>query len=175
MFDTVVFLGQQLSCPAGHSLGAFQTKSFPDPSMSTYLIEGGRVVHAVRGPWGDEDKGSAWRISGDEAIHESRHTLEPVSPQAEVRIYSDCAECEPVLIRVDPARSWGDIVHERRLSVDFCLRFLDEQSMQIERVTGDRQDLLEELQRTGERVLQDDDPLAVAHREIKRARSESTG
>ena len=33
MFDTVVFLDQGLRCPAGHSLGTFQTKSFPEPSM----------------------------------------------------------------------------------------------------------------------------------------------
>ena len=172
MFDTVVFLDQELSCPAGHSLGEFQTKSFPDPSMSTYLVEGGRVVRAVRGLWGDEDERSVWRISGDEAIHEQRYALELVAPPAEVRIYTHCAGCEPVLVRVDAARSWGDIVHEHRLAVDFRLTFPEGEPLKIERVSGDRENLLEELRRDGLRVLQDDDPLAVAHREIKRARSE---
>jgi hypothetical protein len=34
---------------------------------------------------------------------------------------------------------------------------------------------MEELRRSGLRVLSDDDPLAVAHREIQRARRESAG
>jgi hypothetical protein len=173
MYDTVVFLDQPLRCPDGHPLGVFQTKSFPDPSMSTYLIEGGRVARAEHGPWGDEDERSAWRISGDEAIHERRHTLELVSPPAEVRIYTHCPECDPVLVRVESARSWGDIVHEHRLFVDFCLKFLAGEPMKIERVTGGRENLIEELRRAGLRVLQDDDPLAVAHREIQRARTSS--
>jgi hypothetical protein len=140
--------------------------------MSTYLIEGGRVMRAVRDPWGDEGERSAWRILDDEAVHETRYALEVVSPPSEVRIYSDCPECEPVLVRVDPARSWGDIVHEQRLFVDFCLRFRDGELVAIDCVSGDRERLLEELRREGQRVLHDDEPLAVAHREIKRARDE---
>ena len=46
MYDSVVFLDQPLTCPAGHPVGDFQTKSFPDPSMSTYLVQGGRVFLA---------------------------------------------------------------------------------------------------------------------------------
>jgi hypothetical protein len=38
MFDTVIFLDGTLHCPAGHPLDELQTKSFPDPSMSTYLV-----------------------------------------------------------------------------------------------------------------------------------------
>jgi len=174
MYDTVVFLDEPLSCPAGHSLAGFQTKSFPDPSMSNHLIAGGRVLRAVGGSWADaEEGGSLWRISGDEAVHETRYRLEAVSPPSEVRVYSQCAVCEPVLVRVDPARSWGDIVHEHRLLVDFSLQFPAGEPMRVKRVTGDREDLREDLRRTGLRVLSDDDPLAVAHREIRRARGES--
>ena len=172
MFDIVVFLDQQPRCPAGHPLGGFQTKSFPDPSMSTYLVEGGGVARGERGPWGDEDERSAWRISGGEAIHETRYRLEPVAPPREVQVYTHCPDCEPVLVRVDSARSWGDIVAEHRLSVDFRLTFREGEPVIIERVSGDRGALVEELRRTGLRVLADDDPLALAHREIKRARRE---
>jgi len=175
MFDNVVFLDQQLSCPAGHPVGSFQTKSFPDPSMSTYLVQGGRVVLAERGPWEDEDERSAWRISGGEAIHERRHSLRPVLPPPEVFLYCHCPECEPVLVRVDHLRPWGDIVDERRLPVDFRLTFREGEPIKVERVSGDRGALVEELRRGGLRVLSDDDPLAIAHREIKRAREDAGG
>jgi hypothetical protein len=133
------------------------------------------VVLAERGPWEDEDERSAWRISGSEAIHERRYSMKPVSPPSEVLIYSHCPECEPVLVRVDPARAWGDIVEERRLSVDFRLTFRGGEPAKVERVSGDRGALVEELRRAGLRVLSDDDPLAIAHREIKRARGETGG
>jgi hypothetical protein len=175
MYDNVVFLDQQLTCPAGHPVGELQTKSFPDPSMSTYLVQGGRVVLAERGPWDDEDERSAWRISGGEAIHERRYTLRPVSPPPEVFVYSHCSECEPVLVRADHPRPWGDIVDERRISVDFRMTFREGEPIEVERFSGDRGALVEELRRAGLRVLSDDDPLAIAHREIKRAREESVG
>jgi hypothetical protein len=173
MYDTIVVLDEPLSCPAGHPLGFFQTKSFPDPSMSTYLIDRGRVFRAVRHSWGDEeDEQATWRISGDEAIHETRYRLEVVSPP-EVQVYSYCRTCKPVLVRVDRPRSWGDIVQEHWLPVDFSLHFPRGEPMRVKRVSGDRKVLMEELRRSGLRVLEDDDPLAIAHREIQRARSES--
>jgi len=42
--------------------------------------------------------------------------------------------------------------------------------MRVARVTGDRDELMEELRRDGLRVLEDDAPLALAHREIQRAK-----
>jgi len=175
MFDTIVFLDKPLSCPEGHSLGSFQTKSFPDPSMSTYLIDRGRLFCAVRHSWGgEEDEQATWRISGDEAIHETRYRLEEVvSPPGEVLAYSYCRTCKPLLVRVDPPRSWGDLVQEHWLPVDFSLQFPRGEPMRVKRVSGDRKALLEELRRSGLRVLEDNDPLAIAHREIQRARSES--
>lgn len=175
MFDHVVMLDEPLTCPAGHPLGGLQTKSFPDPSMSTYLIKDNRVVCALGGSWRDDDdeERSAWRISGDEAVHERRYRLEPVSPPADVRVYSHCAHCEPILVRVDRTSLWGDIVDEHRLFVEFSLKFPEAQPMRVERVTGGREEEIEDLRRNGLRVLADDDPLAVAHREIRRARRET--
>lgn len=175
MFDHVVILDEPLTCPAGHSVGGLQTKSFSEPSMSTYLIDKGRVVRAARSAWHDdigEDERSAWRIRGDEVIHETLHRLEPVSPPAAVSVYSHCARCEPVLVRTDRASLWGDIVHEHRLFVEFSLQFSEGEPMRVRRVTGDREALMDELRQTGLLVLADNDPLAVAHREIQRARRE---
>ena len=176
MFDNVVILDEPLACPAGHPLGGLQTKSFCDPSMSTYLIKGERVVRAARGSWrdeGDEDGQSAWRIAGDEVVNETRYRLEPVSPPAELLVYSHCARCQPVLVRADRATLWGDIVQEHRPFVEFSLEFPKGAPMRVKRVRGSREELIEELRRNGLRVLSDDDPLALAHREIKRARGES--
>ena len=176
MYDHVVVLDEPLACPAGHPLSGLQTKSFPDPSMSTYLIRKDRVVRAAH-RWGrhgaDEDEWSAWRIAGDTAIHETHYRLEPVLPPADVRVYSDCTHCEPVLVRTDGTTLFGDVVQEHRLFVEFSLHFAEGEPMRLRRVTGDRNALMDELRRAGLRVLEDDEPLAVAHHEIQRARRES--
>jgi len=65
MFDNVVILDEPLACPAGHPLGGLQTKSFRDPSLSTYLIGGDRVVRAPNG--GSSSKPETvtrWRSAG---------------------------------------------------------------------------------------------------------------
>jgi hypothetical protein len=53
------------------------------------------------------------------------------------------------------------------------MTFREGEPLKVERVSGDRDALVEELRRAGLRVLSDDDPLAIAHREIKRAREEA--
>ncbi|TDI44699.1 MAG: hypothetical protein E2P02_09140 [Acidobacteria bacterium] len=74
---------------------------------------------------------------------------------------------------MDRATAWGDIVQEHRLFVEFSLQFSDGEPMRVKRVTVGRDEFMEDLRRTGLRVLGDDEPLAVAHREIQRARQES--
>ena len=58
-------------------------------------------------------------VRGDEAVHETRYPLECVSPPADVCLYTHCAQCEPVLVRVDRGSAWGGIVQENRLFVEF--------------------------------------------------------
>lgn len=180
MFDHVVVLDEPLTCPAGHPVAGLQTKSFPDPSMSTYLVQRGRLVRAdTRWSRGDadadadEDEREAWRIDGDEAVRETHYRLEPVTPPGDLRVYSHCEVCEPVLTRTDRVSLWGDVVGEHRLFVEYALTFPEHQPMAAERVTGDREALKDELRHNGLRVLEDDEALAVAHREIRRARQES--
>jgi hypothetical protein len=178
MYDHVVLLDEPLSCPAGHPLGGLQTKSFDDPTLCTYLIRGDRVFRTAGRSWRDddtEDERSAWRIDGDEAVHETHYRLERVSPPGEVLVYSHCAHCEPVLVRTDRATLWGDIVQEHRLFVEFTLQFAEGAPMIVKRLSSDRAGLMDELRRNGLRVLEDDAPLAVAHREIQRARREPAG
>ncbi len=178
MFDNLIILDEPLACPAGHRLTGLQTKGFDDPSMSTYLIRGGRVVRAVGGSWRDEneeEETSAWRITGDQAVHETHYRLEPTTPPTDLCVYCHCGRCEPVLVRTDRATLWGDIVQEHHLFVEFSLHFPEGEPMRAQRITGGREELMEELRRGGLRVLSDDDPLAIAHREIQRARREAKG
>ena len=53
------------------------------------------------------------------------------------------------------------------------LQFSEGEPMRVKRVTGVREELMEDLRRAGLCVLEDDEPLAVAHREIRPTRRES--
>lgn len=43
MYDYVVVLDEVLRCSHGHQVDGFQSKSFDDPSMDTYLFNGPHV------------------------------------------------------------------------------------------------------------------------------------
>jgi hypothetical protein len=49
MFDHLVVLDEVLLCPHGHRTDDFQTKSFADPAVNTYLVEGPRMYLVARG------------------------------------------------------------------------------------------------------------------------------
>jgi hypothetical protein len=171
MFDTVVVLDEVLRCPHGHPVSDFQTKSFQNPSMDVYLFDGPRVHRVGRGRYADGDDAlEHWRLDGDEAVFQRRHAAEPVVPPREVVFYTSCAECTPVLIRCDRPHAWGDLVNERQLWVEFRATFGPGEPRRIERTSGTRDDLAAELRDDGLRVLRDDEPLAIAHVEIRAAR-----
>jgi hypothetical protein len=168
MFDNVVVLDEVLRCPHDHAVDGFQTKSFDEPSMATYLLDGPRV-HLVAGA-GDENGAAHWQLEGDEAVYRRRHAVSRVVPPGEIVIYTTCDECAPVLVRSDYPRLWGDLVDERHLWVEFVATFGADQTRHIERTSGTRDDLMTELRADGLRVMRDDEPLAIAHREIRAAR-----
>lgn len=171
MFDHIVVLDETLQCPHGHTVSEFQTKSFDDPAMTTYLVEGPRVYRVARERIADAAEGSRehWRLETGEAVFQRRHAIEPVSPPGEIVFYTSCSECPPVLIRHDHPHAWGDLVGERQLWVEFRVTF-DGGERRIERTSGTREDLVAEIREEGVRVLRDDEPLAIAHREIRAAR-----
>lgn len=172
MFDNIVVLDETLRCPHGHRVEGFQTKSFADPSMDTYLIEGPRVYLVGRGGLGesDDDAEARWQLEGNEAVFQRRHDVEPIVPPRQILFCTACDECTPVLVRCDQPRMWGDLVEERHLWVEFRATFGPDELGQIERTSGTRDDLVIELREDGLRVMRDDDPLAIAHREIRAAR-----
>jgi len=172
MYDYVVVLDEVLRCPHGHQVDGFQTKSFGEPSMDTYLVEGPRVHLVARaGLDAGEDDGARWQLEGNEAVYRRRHAVSSVASSGEVVFYTTCHECAPVLVRSDSPRIWGDLVDERRLWVEFRATFGADRPRQIERTSGTRDDLATELREGGLRVMRDDEPLAIAHHEIRAARN----
>ena len=173
MFDYVVVLDNVLRCPHGHAVDGFQTKSFEDPSMTTYLIDGSavhRVERAKRDDDNDEPCASHWQLHSNEAVYRRRHAITALTPPSEIVFYSTCSACEPVLVRSDRARASGDLVDERRLWVEFRATFDRGNTRRIECISGTRGALADELRADGLRVLGDEEPLAIAHREVCAAR-----
>ncbi len=175
MFDNVVVLDEVLRCPHGHRVSGFQTKSFDNPLMDDYLLYGPCLYRVVRGGFAESGETAAehWHLDGNQAVCQRRHAVEAVVPQHEVVFYTSCDECAPVLVRRDRPRAWGDLVDERQLWVEFRATFRPGESRQIERTSGTREDLAAELREEGLRVLRDEEPLAVAHHEIRAARDET--
>ena len=172
MFDHVVVLDETLSCPHGHRVGSFQTKSFGDASMDTYLVDGPHLYRVASGWFGEGDDTAAerWIVQGHEAVFQRRHALEAIVPSHEILFYTACGQCPPVLVRRDHASTWGDLVDERQLWVEFRATFRPDGVRQIERTSGTRDDLVTELRQEGLRVIRDDEPLALAHVELRAAR-----
>jgi hypothetical protein len=171
MYDYVVVLDEVLRCPHGHQVDGFQTKSFNDPSMDTYLVNGPHVHRVTRAALDDERENAAacWRLEGNEAVYWRRYGISPVVSAGEIVFYATCDTCTPVLVRSDYPRAWGDLVDERRLWVEFRATFGADQPRRMERTSGTREDLAAELRNEGLRVMRDDEPLAIAHREIRAA------
>lgn len=172
MFDHVVVLDEVLRCPHGHPVEGFQTKSFDDPAMDTYLIEGPALYRVERSPFGDSDEegGQHWTLNGGEAVFRRRRAVESIVPPGDLVFYATCKACAPVLVRGDCPGAWGDLLDERRLWVEFRATFDRAGQRHIERTSGTRDDLASELREEGLRVMRDDEPLSIAHREIRAAR-----
>ena len=172
MYDYVVLLDEVLRCPHGHQVDGFQTKSFDNPSMNTFLVNGPHVHRVVRAGLddGDDNASARWQLEGNEAVYRRRHAVSPVESPGAIVFYTTCDECAPVLVRLDYPRVWGDLVDERRLWVEFRATFGMDQLRRIARTSGTRDDLVAELREEGLRVLRDDEPLAIAHREVRAAR-----
>ena len=140
--------------------------------MRRLLVRDGRLYLASPGSdrWRYDDEVAGWRIDGSTAVREHHHELREIGMPRTVRVYGQCHACQPVLFRTYRPSFSGDIVHEHDLFVDFSLTFRAREPMQVERTSGTRDEMKKELLSRGLCVLGDDEPLAVAHREVKSAR-----
>jgi hypothetical protein len=172
MYDNVLVLDdpEALCCPEGHPLRSLQTKDFEEPSLATYLLSGGRLYCAIgtgtRSSRGTETE--RWHVSGTRAVRESCYELREVPGPRRIRVCDLCEECAPVLVRTDHRRYPGDLVSEHPIFVDFTLTFRPGEPLQIERTTGTREAFKRDLAARGLYVLEDNEPLAIAHRELAR-------
>ena len=173
LYDTILLLDRvaALCCAQGHPLRSFQTKDFDEPSMCTYLVRDGRLYRTdpadAESHWGHASE--SWRLEGNEAVHEHRFTLREVRGPLTVNAYGNCRACDPLLARTVPGL-FGDIVNEHGIFADFRLTFRPEEPVCVQRTSGTRDELKHELRTRGVYVLEDDEPLALAHREIQKAR-----
>lgn len=173
MSDTVVILDPlaRLCCPDGHVLRCFRTKDLAQPAMSLYLLHAGQLFLAEDEALEEEiDDAGGWRIDTRHAVRERRYNLREVFPRS-LRMYASCTQCEPVLVRTDTPTTWGDIVSEHSLFVDFELTFRSGELLQIEHRSGTRDEFKQQLRARGAFVLEDDDPLATAHRSLRLSRA----
>jgi len=173
MFDMIVFLDtlSSLSCSEGHALSSLQTKDLPEPSMNTYLVQGGTLYLAVADATDTSiEAPTDWRIEGTRAIHERCHQLREVQAPRTLRAYGSCDVCEPLLVRSEAPQVWYDIVIEHPPFADFRLTFRPGEPLLIERLSGTRADLEADMRSRGLFVLSASDTLAAAHYELRRAR-----
>jgi hypothetical protein len=180
LYDTVLFVDRidEVSCHRGHALRWFQTKDMREPSMHTYLVHHGRMylAEAADATFAAEDDAESSRIEGDDhpyAVREHRFKLHEVRGPLTLRVYGSCKACEPVLVRRGEPGFLGDLVIEHAVFVDFRLSLLPGAPIAIERTSGTRDDLKADLRARGVYVLEDDEPLAIAHCELRHARLHS--
>jgi hypothetical protein len=175
MFDMVIVLDVPsiFSCNEGHPLDSFHTKDLPEPSMNTYLLLGGRLYQvAHHDGHGSVEDPRAWQIEGAQAIHTRRHELHEIKP-ATLRIYTACERCEPILVRTAVPHDWSDLIVEHPLFADFRLTLRPGEEPRIQSMSGTRGEVEADLCKRGLFVLAADNTLAVAHRELKRARQQA--
>jgi hypothetical protein len=174
MFDTVLWLDDstEVVCSAGHRIRSFQTKDFHDPSMRTYLVHRGRLLLTSRLDDRDEDDFTDWRVDTFEAVRLQRFALTELTDPRSLNAYASCHDCQPVLVRTEGGSGWlSDLVAEHRVFVDFTFTWQPGEPVHIRRTSGSRDDMKAELLARGLCVLGDDEPLAIAHREVEAARS----
>jgi hypothetical protein len=170
MFDTILWLDDsaEVTCTAGHRMRSFQTKDFDVPSMRTYLVHRGQLVLAASLK---DDDYAEWRVDGSNAVREQRFALAELTGPRSLRAYASCDECPPVLVRTEGGSGWlSDLVAEHRVFVDFTLTWQPGGPVRVRRTSGSRDDMKADLLARGLCVLGDDEPLAIAHREVEAAR-----
>jgi hypothetical protein len=163
--DDILVLDDSACCPAGHRVARLQTKDL-EPSMSTYLLTRGALVHAVPE---DRERSDGWRLEDGVAVREERYRTEVVSGPRTVRAYGHCDRCAPILIRTDGRGLFG-LVDEREPVVDFDVVLRPGEPAQLVRTSGTRDEQVKDMLARGLFVLREDEPLAIAHREATGAR-----
>jgi len=158
MYDTIRFHGDGAPrCAAGHRVTALQTKDL-ECSLEVYAVYGDRLYRPAK----DRTESAALDASGHLVLTETRHA-EPASLSMELRAYSHCGQCRPVLF-IGEGTLGGDYVHERRPWCEWRLGFRDGRLERCDPVRVEpREAVAAALRREGHEVLDDNERLARLH------------
>ena len=179
MYDTIWFIDSEApKCVNGHPIHCFQTKGL-NCNLDTYLVvEGGRVYHQEgRAYEKDERVYSLGRYASycEDEMGETLGLVEEGRAQRSkisgvVTAYNGCGKCEPVYVYdVD---SWsGDKIGEKSSDSTFKFTFSNGVIIEIAPVEPrTREELRAKLEKQGCIVLEDDNPIIVAHKMHKEGR-----
>ena len=158
MYDTIRFLGDAAPrCAAGHSVADLQTKDL-ECALEVYSVYGDQLY----GPGKDRGESVQLDESGRLVLTQTR-VAERTSISIELRAYSFCTECRPVLY-LSAGTGAGDYVQERRPWCEwrFVFRAGRLQCCDVARVES-RDAVADALRRDGREVLDDNERLALLH------------
>lgn len=158
MYDTIRFYGNAAPrCAAGHRITDLQTKDL-DCALEVYSIYGDRLYR----PGKDRTESAQLDECGRLKLTETR-VAEAASLSLELRAYSHCAECRPVLY-LSEGTLRGDYVHERWPWCEWGFVFRDGRLERYDAVRVEsRAALADALRCEGREVLDDDERLARLH------------
>ena len=185
MFDTIVFPKDEApKCPSGHPLTSLQTKDL-DCTLDTLFIVGKQMF--VRFGHSDEDYEGKYTLGSyhnfEIQIHVKADSGGPKDPQnkkelilktidkagvarltGEFEAYTSCNKCRPVLMIDTSASIFANSFREQRPWARFILTFKDGILVNVDNSKVESREILaDRLKKQGCLVLDDDDPIAVAH------------
>jgi hypothetical protein len=101
---------------------------------------------------------------GGQLVVSTQRLADPVALTSEVRAYTCCDHCRPVLYLRDDTSAWGDYVQERHPWCEWRLVFVAGALERRDAVRVEtREAVAEQLRKQGLEVLDDDDRLARLH------------
>jgi hypothetical protein len=179
MFDTFIWDKESApKCLEGHQIFSYQTKDL-DCNMDTYYVYKNEVFQYNKHHTTDESVFSTYEKADISKIAEYPRALLlrrtdmalPCGFTSTVRMYANCQHCRPVLT-AGTGPSWNfDRVQENNVWVELDVKIQGGSIKEIAhpkesssfRQAGSRETLKKMLKEQGVLVLEDDNPIAVAH------------
>lgn len=188
-FDTIIFPKDEApKCPNGHPLTSLQTKDL-DCDMDTIFIVGKQMF--ARFAYTNDDYEGKYTLGRYHKFEVQTHVMPgsdgPYDPQnkkelilktidkasmvpltAEFEAYTSCNKCQPVLMMDTSGSIFGNSFREQQPWARFILTFEDGTLINVDdSKVESRKILADRLKKQGCLVLDDNDPIAVAHRKKK--------
>lgn len=167
LFDTIYFLENEApTCKAGHPITALQTKDL-EHTMASYFVVGGILFgfpeaskKTALGPYQD------WIIEGKTLAFHNQFEAKKLAWTGSFVAYSSCDRCRPALV-VQPKSLYG-AVREEAPWCQFGFEFEDGSLVKTDtNRSNDTLSTIARLHQQGSLVLDEDNPVAIAHWKAK--------